>query len=38
MLHNETHWQTKDGINIFAQVWRPDDQPKGAVALIHGLG
>ncbi len=38
MLHNETHWQTKDGINIFSQVWRPDDQPKGAVALIHGLG
>ena len=38
MLHNETHWQTKDGVNIYGQVWRPDDKPKATIALIHGLG
>lgn len=38
MLHNENCWQTQDGINIFAQDWRPEDAPRAAVVLVHGLG
>jgi alpha-beta hydrolase superfamily lysophospholipase len=26
------------GIDIFRQTWRPDDAPRGAIVLIHGLG
>jgi acylglycerol lipase len=38
MLHNENTWKTKDGVDIFAQDWRPDGEIKGVVCLIHGLG
>lgn len=38
MLHTEHSWQTRDGINIYAQEWHPEDSPRAAVVLIHGLG
>src|SRR5664279_3643884 len=38
MLHYENGWKTKDGIDIFAQYWRPESAPKAVVVLIHGLG
>jgi len=38
MLHNENRWKTRDGIDVFAQDWRPDGAPKAAVVLVHGLG
>ncbi len=38
MLHNENSWETKDGIKLFAQNWRPESTPKAVVVLIHGLG
>ena len=28
----------QDGTAFFVQGWKPDDKPKGLVALIHGLG
>lgn len=38
MLHNENSWQTKDGTRIFAQDWYPEEPPRAAVVLVHGLG
>ncbi len=38
MQHQEYSWQTKDGLNIFGQEWKPDGKVKAAIALVHGLG
>jgi alpha-beta hydrolase superfamily lysophospholipase len=38
MQHNETNWQSKDGLKLFAQSWIPDDGPRAAFCLVHGLG
>ena len=37
MEHEESKFVTRDGIDIFYQVWRPDRSPKGIVQLVHGL-
>jgi len=34
----EMNWKTRDGIDIFAQGWEPDGQPRAVVCLVHGLG
>ena len=31
-------WKSSDGLQIFAQSWEPDKNPKAVVALVHGLG
>lgn len=31
-------WQNAKGIKIYAQEWRPSGEPRGVVALVHGLG
>ena len=38
MIHEEFYWLTKDGLKIFAQVWKPDLDVKAVVCLVHGLG
>lgn len=38
MAHHELSWQSKDGLQFYAQEWRPDGEIRAAVALIHGLG
>ncbi len=38
MTHQEFSLLTKDGLNLFAQAWEPDETPRAAVCLIHGLG
>lgn len=38
MKNTEFSWQSKDGLQFFAQEWRPDGDVRAAVALIHGLG
>jgi alpha-beta hydrolase superfamily lysophospholipase len=38
MTHEEYSWQSFDGLQIFAQTWRPDSAPKAAISLIHGMG
>jgi acylglycerol lipase len=38
MLHQELSWQTKDGLKIFGQEWKPDGKVNAAIALVHGLG
>ena len=39
MTHQELNWKSRDGLDIFAQVWEPSViTPKAVVCLVHGLG
>jgi acylglycerol lipase len=38
MQHFEFGWQTEDGLQLYAQGWQPETEPKGMVCLVHGLG
>ncbi len=38
MQHYEFGWQTDDGLQLYAQGWQPETEPKGVVCLVHGLG
>ena len=31
-------WESTDGLQMFAQSWEPDKNPKAVVSLLHGLG
>lgn len=38
MDHIESTFTSADGMELFAQRWRPEGEPKAIVALVHGLG
>lgn len=38
MIHQEFNWISREGLNIFGQLWSPGAAPKGVVCLVHGLG
>lgn len=39
MKHEKTTWKSRDGIDLFAQVWEPVVvHPKAVACLVHGLG
>lgn len=38
MKHEEYSWNTSDRLTLFGQVWQPEDEPRGVIALVHGLG
>ena len=38
MIHTEYEWLSQEKKRVFAQSWLPDDQLKGIICLIHGLG
>lgn len=38
MGHSEFTWLSKDGLQFYAQEWRPDGDIRAAVGLVHGLG
>ncbi|MCU7496290.1 MAG: alpha/beta hydrolase [Ignavibacteria bacterium] len=38
MIHRELNWINEDGTGIYGQLWQPQDDVKGVVCLIHGLG
>lgn len=39
MTHQELKWNSKDDIELFAQVWEPPVvSPRAVVCLVHGLG
>lgn len=38
MAHTAFTWQTSDRLQLFAQVWQPEVEPRGVVCLVHGLG
>ncbi len=38
-MNNQTYtWQANDGVNLFAQSWKAENDQKKLVILIHGLG
>ncbi len=34
----EWKWKSFDGLDMFAQGWAPEKDPKAVVCLVHGLG
>jgi len=38
MKHNEFKFKTFDGLQLFAQSWQPESQPKAVICLVHGMG
>ena len=34
----EWGWKSADGLEMFAQSWEPEEEPKAVVCLVHGLG
>jgi len=38
MIHTEYEWLSKEKKRVYAQSWLPDNQLKGIICLIHGLG
>jgi alpha-beta hydrolase superfamily lysophospholipase len=38
MIHTEYEWLSQENKRVYAQSWLPDDQLKGIICLIHGLG
>jgi alpha-beta hydrolase superfamily lysophospholipase len=34
----EWNWKSFDGLEMYAQGWAPDKNPKAVVCLVHGLG
>lgn len=38
MQHNEFNLQSGDGLRLYAQEWVPDEDMKGIVCVVHGLG
>jgi alpha-beta hydrolase superfamily lysophospholipase len=37
ILHIEGRLETKDGLKLLVQRWRPQGETKGAVVIVHGL-
>jgi len=38
MQHEERHITSSDGLKLYLQVWKPKEEPKGIIQIIHGLG
>lgn len=38
MIQKDLNWTSKDGINIVAHTWEPEEAPKAAITLVHGFG
>ncbi|MCB0101512.1 MAG: alpha/beta hydrolase, partial [Anaerolineales bacterium] len=39
MKHEELKWKSRDGLELFAQVWEPQVvSPRAVVCLVHGVG
>lgn len=36
--HQELAWTAADGLPLFAQCWRPEDEPAAVVCVVHGAG
>jgi len=38
MTHSEFDLHASDGLQLYAQAWQPDGDPRGVICLVHGLG
>jgi len=37
MEHREMQWKSKDGLDLFGQLWQPED-PQAVICMVHGIG
>lgn len=37
MKHEEDYYEGINGLKIYYQVWRPDENPKAVVQIVHGI-
>jgi alpha-beta hydrolase superfamily lysophospholipase len=38
MQHTEGKFNASDGLELYYQAWRPEGEPKAALAVVHGYG
>jgi alpha-beta hydrolase superfamily lysophospholipase len=38
MRHQARNFNAQDGTEVFSQVWLPDEPPKAAMQIVHGVG
>ena len=38
MKNVENTWRARDGVELFARSWQPDEAPRAVIGLVHGLG
>jgi alpha-beta hydrolase superfamily lysophospholipase len=38
MQHTEGKFNASDGLELYYQAWRPEGEPKAALAIVHGYG
>jgi alpha-beta hydrolase superfamily lysophospholipase len=38
MRHEEFTMKTKDGLQLYGQIWRPEEAPRAVMLLVHGIG
>lgn len=38
MVHEEGHFRTHDGLELYRQAWLPEGEPRANLAVIHGVG
>ena len=38
MIHEEYSWRSFDGLEMFAQSWKPEVGTRAAIVLVHGVG
>ncbi len=38
MIHQTAFVKSSDGINLFSQMWKPNQSPNCVICLVHGIG
>ena len=38
LRHSDVNWRTNDGLQLYGELWEPNQAPRGIVCLVHGLG
>ncbi len=38
ITHFDFEFRTKDGLNLYAQGWKPNKKPKAVICMVHGHG
>ncbi len=37
MIHNEDYFKGKNGLKLYYQTWRPDENPRAIIQIVHGI-
>ncbi|MCK9207981.1 MAG: lysophospholipase [Salinivirgaceae bacterium] len=38
MIQSQTYWHTPNGYRLFGSIWKPENEVKALVVLVHGFG